>query len=76
VHLEANCAAAGNARLISVAKSLPVLPPRFAELIDVISGAVPSRDQTLYDSVEELWAGLLGIVQRHGLRWQEPDLLE
>jgi hypothetical protein len=70
-----NRAVAANARLIAEARSLPVLPPRFAELIDVISGVVAVSDQTLYDSVEELWAGVLGIVAQRGLRWVEPELL-
>jgi kanamycin nucleotidyltransferase len=73
--LNANRPVMGNASLIAEARSLPIRPPRFSDLIDIISGAVPSCDQTMYDSVEELWAGLLGVVKELGLRWQETDLL-
>ena len=72
--LNDNHAVTGNARLIAEAKSLPSLPPRFSELIDVVSGVLPSSDQVMYDSVEELWAGLLEMVEGLGLRCK-PDLL-
>jgi hypothetical protein len=73
--LNANRAITANARLIAEVKSLLLLPPRFGELIDFISGAVPACDQVMYDSAEELWSGLLGIVQELGLGWEECDLL-
>ena len=73
--LNANRAVTGNARLIAEAKSLPILPPHFSELIDVISGVVPSSDQVMYDSAEGLWSGLIGIIEELGLQWDEPDLL-
>jgi hypothetical protein len=73
--LNGNRSATGEAGLIALAKSLAILPPRFGELIDVISGAVPSCDQAMYDSLEEAWAGIRTIVEGLGLRWQESDLL-
>jgi hypothetical protein len=73
--LNGNRPVTGNASLIDEAKALPLLPARFGELIDVISGAVPSCEQVMYDSVEEVWAGLLDVVKGLGLRWQESDLL-
>jgi hypothetical protein len=73
--INANRAVTGNSRLIAEAKTLPILPPYFSELIDAISGAVPCSDQVMYDSAEELWSGLIWIIEELGLRWNELDLL-
>ncbi len=73
--LNGNRAVTGNARLIAEAKSLPIVPPRFSELIDLISGVVPASDQVMYDSAEQLWSGLVRITEELGLPWDESDLL-
>lgn len=73
--LNANRAIAYSGELTAVAKSLPIVPPRFGELIDIISGSVPLCDQAVYDAAEDLWASLIELAEQRGLCWHESALL-
>lgn len=72
--LNDNQAVTGSTRILAATKRLPLLPDRFAELIDIVRAAVPSTEQQLYDAVESLWLGLHRLAAQHGISWETQEL--
>lgn len=64
----------GTTRLRDETKTLAWLPVGFSEQIDQVTGATPVTEQEMYEAAEDLWAGMVEIAQRKGLKWERPSL--
>lgn len=65
----------GSVRLFEHTKGLPRVPSNFGPLLDVVSGAVASSDQDLYEAAEDLWANLQALACECGLAWESTDMM-
>ncbi|MBV9850293.1 MAG: hypothetical protein JO250_11510 [Armatimonadetes bacterium] len=73
--LNGSHAVTGTARLRDETKTLRLLPPQFAERIDMVLGTTPATEQAMYDAAEDLWASMIQIARERGLTWEAPHLL-